>query len=209
MTKDGMPPRFDLILADPPWRYENAHPGRRIENHYPTMEIDTIKGLPVARVAARDCVLFLWASAPKLAEAMEVIPAWGFRYRTGLVWHKLGALGMGHYARIDHEHLLIAIRGSPGTPLPGRRPRSVLAVPKGRHSRKPRQFHELIERMYPTARKLELFSRFPRPGWAAWGNEAEGLDPGPLLPLDLPRGQVLTDLFSAGAVMDLPAREGG
>lgn len=185
---------FDLILADPPWRYRDAKPWQQIENHYPTMSLDEICALPVASVAAKDSVLFLWTTSPKLEEAFAVIRAWGFEYKTSMVWKKEGAIGMGYYARIDHEFVLIATRGAPGVPDAENRPSSVLHAKKKRHSEKPAVFHEVVERMYPNALRLELFCRNPRPGWYAWGNQAEGafLDRRqPELSLDLPRGVVL------------------
>lgn len=198
MTDDA---KFDVILADPPWRYEDARPWQKIENHYPTMSLQEICALPVSCVAEKDCVLFLWTTSPKLEESFAVIRSWGFTYKTSMMWKKEGALGMGYYARIEHEPLLIAVRGRPRTPDPKARPRSVVAGKKGRHSQKPGIFHEIIERMYPDARRLELFCRNPRPGWCAWGNQAEGSmamrGQGELEALELPKGTVLPlTLFS-------------
>lgn len=162
---------FPLLYVDPPWRYEHAEPTRAIENHYPTMSLDEIKAMDVP--ADDDAVLFLWATSPKLAEALEVIDAWGFGYRTCMVWVK-DRIGMGYYARQRHELLLIAKRGNFPVPDPEDRPDSVIDAPLGQHSAKPDVVYELIERMYPTVeRKVELFARRPRDGWAAWGNQAE------------------------------------
>lgn len=165
--------KYSLILADPPWRYEHCMDREdAIENRYPTMDLQAICDLPVPDIAAADCILFLWTTSPKLEEAMRVVQAWGFSYRTGMVWHKSG-LGMGHYIRVDHEHLLIAAKGRPGVPIPENRPRSVIQAAKGRHSEKPGVFRETIERMYPEAKRLELFARGEAPaGWTFWGNEA-------------------------------------
>lgn len=175
---------YGVILADPPWQYESnsTTPDRDIEEHYPTMTLEDIKQLPVAELAANHCVLFLWTTAPKVLEAGEVIRAWGFNYRTNLIWHKSG-MGLGHYIRVNHEHLMIAIRGNPGTPDTPVRPSSPVPAPelpstviyakKLRHSQKPALFHEIIEAMYPGERRLELFARSPREGWDVWGNEVE------------------------------------
>jgi N6-adenosine-specific RNA methylase IME4 len=162
---------FDLLYADPPWRYERGSidPSRRIENHYRTMELSEICSLPVSTIAAEDCVLVLWATSPKLAEAMQVVSAWGFDYRTCMVWVK-DRIGPGHYVRQQHELLLICAKGEPGTPQESCRPASVVEAPRGQHSEKPVVFYEIIERMYPDAKKLELFCRKPREGWAAWGD---------------------------------------
>jgi N6-adenosine-specific RNA methylase IME4 len=104
---------------------------------------------------------------------MKVIESWGFTYRTCMVWVK-DKIGMGYYARQQHELLLIAMKGSPRVPAPKNRPSSVVNAPRSAHSKKPDLFYELIERMYPRARKVELFCRSPRDGWTAWGNEIRG-----------------------------------
>ena len=161
--------RYGVIYADPPWRYEHAEAdNREIENQYPTLLLDEIKALDVP--AADDCVLFLWATSPKLAEAMEVVEAWGFIYRTCAVWVK-DRIGMGYYFRQRHELLLVATRGRPGTPAPGERVGSVFEAPRGAHSAKPVSVREAIEAMYPDHPRIELFSRSKREGWEVWGNE--------------------------------------
>lgn len=167
--------RYPVIYADPPWRYENPPMGggnRSIENHYPTMTLDEICALPVSEVAADDAILYLWVTAPKLIECFEVIKAWGFEYRTNMVWDKM-KIGMGYYARNQHELLLICKRGDMPPPAPGQQPPSVIRVERGEHSVKPAEFYEIIERNYPGIGKIELFCRSPREGWDAWGNQAE------------------------------------
>lgn len=164
--------RYPVIYADPPWRYEHVETeSRAIENQYPTMELDAICDLEVYKLATPDAVLFLWATSPKLAEAMRVVEEWGFQYRTSIVWVK-DKIGMGYYARQRHELLLIATRGSPPTPAPANRPDSVVEASRGKHSAKPDEFAAAIERMYPGLPKLEMFCRSPRDGWSAWGNQA-------------------------------------
>lgn len=164
--------RYPVIYADPPWRYEHIETeSRAIENQYPTMTLDEIKALDLDSIALDDCVLFMWATSPKLAEAFEVLQAWGFEYRTCAVWDKQ-KIGMGYYFRQQHELLLVAVRGQPMTPAPANRPSSVLSFPRGEHSAKPVEVYELIEAMYPELPKLEMFCRSPRDGWGAWGNQA-------------------------------------
>lgn len=164
--------RYPVIYADPPWRYEHAESvSREIENHYPTMDLDAICALPVSTLATDDAVLFLWATSPKLAEAMRVVEAWGFTYRTCAVWHK-PQIGMGYYFRQQHELLLVATRGDIPAPSPAARPGSVITADRGKHSAKPSEFAEVIERMYPTLPKIELFCRAPRDGWSVWGNQS-------------------------------------
>lgn len=161
---------FPVIYVDPPWRYDFAASStRQIENHYPTMHLDDIKALSVP--AADDAVLLMWATSPKLREAFEVLDAWGFTYVTSMVWVK-DRIGMGYYARSRHELLLIAKRGALPVPDPEDRPDSVIEAPLGKHSEKPDAVYEIIEHMYPLHRKVELFARRARDGWAAWGNQA-------------------------------------
>lgn len=167
--------RYPVIYADPPWRYENPPIGatsRAIENHYPTMTLEEICAMPVGKLAADDALLYLWATAPKLEECFEVIRAWGFEYRTHMVWDK-EKIGMGYHARNQHELLLICKRGNIPPPAPGTQPSSVYREARGEHSAKPAFFAEMIEGAYPGLPKIELFCRDPRPGWVAWGNQSE------------------------------------
>jgi N6-adenosine-specific RNA methylase IME4 len=166
--------KFAVIYADPPWRYEHAPMGgdnRSIERQYPTMHLDEICALPVGDIANDDSVLFLWATSPKLEECMQVINAWGFEHRTTMVWVK-DQIGMGYFARQRHELLLIARRGELPMPPPEARPDSVVEAPRMEHSAKPPIFYEIIDRMYPGVRKIELFARGePRAEWTTWGNQ--------------------------------------
>ena len=163
---------YPIIYADPPWRYEHVKTSSRaIENQYPTMALEDICGLDVPQIASNDCTLFLWATNPKLEEAMQVIEAWGFTYRTNITWVK-NQIGMGYYVRGQHELLLIAARGSMPVPETANRPPSYLKSDRLGHSEKPNSFYKLIETMYPEYDKIELFSRNQRQGWDSWGNEA-------------------------------------
>lgn len=172
--------KFPLIYADPPWRYENPPMGgtnRSIENHFPTMELDEICALDVLHIANDDSLLFLWATAPKLAECMDVINAWGFTYRTNAVWDK-EVIGMGYHFRNQHELLLVGKRGELPPPQPTDRPPSIYCERRGEHSAKPDHYLDMIDAMYPQLTKLELFARpdgdgiMPvREGWTFWGNE--------------------------------------
>lgn len=161
---------FDVIYADPPWRYDNGTPGREVERHYPTMSQDDICALPVP--AAPDAVLFLWAVAPKLPDALQVMDAWGFTYRTSAVWDKERA-GMGYWWRGQHEHLLVGVRGQWSPPAPHLRVPSVIREERGRHSRKPDKVRNMIATWWPDAARLELFCRYPSPGWSVWGNQVD------------------------------------
>jgi N6-adenosine-specific RNA methylase IME4 len=163
---------FPVIYADPPWRYDFAvdETTRAVENHYPTMGLEEIAGLNVP--AADDGVLFLWATSPKVPEALIVLTAWGYEYRTCMVWVK-DRIGMGYYARQQHELLLIGARGDIPAPAPSTRPPSVITAPRTEHSTKPHEVYGLIEAMYPDYPKCELFQREPRDGWVGWGNQIE------------------------------------
>lgn len=183
---------YDVVLADPPWRYDfSRSKSRRVENQYPTMTEMQISALPVRKVAAKNSTLFLWVPAPKLVLGIMVLENWGFLYKTNIVWDKQ-VIGMGYYARGQHEHLLIGTRGKPRVPLPASRRPSVLKERRGKHSRKPQVAYELIEAGWPLARKLELFARELRPGWDSWGDEIEGGFVGsdrPTAHCDLPAGE--------------------
>jgi N6-adenosine-specific RNA methylase IME4 len=116
-------------------------------------------------------VLYMWATSPKLEEALQVINAWGFSYRTNAVWVK-DKIGMGYYFRQQHELLLIASKGTLPTPLPSLRVSSLIHAPRLKHSQKPDIVAETLEIWYPKIPKLELFCRSPREGWGVWGNES-------------------------------------
>ena len=160
---------FDVVYADPPWRYDfSKSDNRAIENQYPTMEVSDICKLNVP--SAENSVLFLWGTAPKLLEALEVMKAWGFQYKTNAVWDKR-RIGMGYYFRIHHEHLLIGTIGAPGVPGENARPDSIFSQAKTKHSSKPEIVYDMIEAAYPNKRYLELFARTKRNNWTIWGNE--------------------------------------
>lgn len=134
------------------------------------MNIDAICSLEVP--AAKDCVLYLWATAPLLPEALRVIEAWGFKYKSCAVWDK-EVLGMGYWFRGQHEILMVATRGKVTSPPATLRISSVIRCKRGEHSRKPEYVRAMIEQWYPDAKRLEMFSRLKRPGWDSFGNEVE------------------------------------
>jgi N6-adenosine-specific RNA methylase IME4 len=166
--------RYAVLYADPPWHFEvyNEESGveRAAGNHYFTMPLNEICALPVLSLAAPDAVLFMWTTAPHLRESFDVLAAWGFEYKTNIVWVK-DKIGLGYFVRNQHELLLVATRGDMPSPSPANRPSSVIDAPRREHSRKPDEAYALIERMYPELPKIELFARKARPGWDAWGNE--------------------------------------
>lgn len=163
---------YSVVYADPPWRYEYTNTeNRAIENQYPTMTIEDICALPMNKLTADDAILFIWATSPKLLEALRVIKEWGFEYRTCMVWVK-DKIGMGYYARQRHELLLIAKKGNVPVAIPENRPDSVIEAPRTDHSSKPEVVYSIIERMYPEYNRIELFSRTEHAGWDTWGNQA-------------------------------------
>lgn len=160
---------FGLVLADPPWRYAfSRSSSRRVENQYPTMRVEEICALVIP--ASDDAVLYLWATAPKLREALRVVDAWGFDYRTHAVWTKR-RLGMGYWFRNQHELLLVGVRGKVSPPPPPLRVSSLIEGTHAHHSKKPESVYAMLERQHPDKRRVELFARNEREGWAHWGNE--------------------------------------
>ena len=177
--------KFGVILADPSWLYNDGTttPNRRIDNHYPPMTLEEICALPVKALGLKDSIVFLWIPSPLLLEAAPpVLKAWNYNYKSQWIWHKEGKIkkdgtvggyrGTGHWAIIEHEHVLICPRGDVPTPSTAARFPSVFSAPVGKHSEKPVEVHRRIEAMYPDATKIELFCRSPRKGWSAWGNQS-------------------------------------
>jgi N6-adenosine-specific RNA methylase IME4 len=167
---------YGVLYADPPWRFEpysrETGMDRAAENHYPTMGLDAIKSMTVP--AADDCVLFLWATIPMLPQALEVMSAWGFAYKSQFVWTK-DKIGPGYWVREQHELLLIGTRGAVPAPAPGAQYASVQSAKRGEHSAKPFLFREIIDDYFPTVPKLEMFARAGDAfvGWDRWGNEVQ------------------------------------
>jgi N6-adenosine-specific RNA methylase IME4 len=173
--------RFPVIYADPPWPWETWSPKGKImsspDNHYPTSPLEKIMSLPVAALAAADCVLLLWCTAPHIALGthIEIIRAWGFRPSTAaFVWVKTNAdgkglhTGMGYWTRSNTEFCFLATRGSP-TRL-AHDVHQVVFAPVGEHSAKPEDVRHHIERLF-AGPYLELYGRKPVAGWTVWGNE--------------------------------------
>ncbi len=188
--------QYTVLLADCPWRYDFAETdNRKIENHYGTLSVEEICNFQVefegglkrkvSEVAAPDAVLFLWATAPKLREALQVMAAWGFEYKTNAVWDK-EKIGMGYWFRGQHEHLLVGTRGKISPPEAANRAPSIIRAPRAQHSTKPTKIYEIIEAMYPIAARAEIFAGNEREGWVSFGNQIRnktnmgGNDPLPL-----------------------------
>lgn len=188
MDLSGLPKKhFKAILADPPWAYVTwsaKGTGRSAEQHYATMSPDEISAISVADVAADDAVLFLWATWPTLPQALELIKAWGFEYKTcAFCWIKADAtqiemfqesvdpfMGLGHWTRANSEMCLLATRGKPKRLSAG--VLQAIVEPRREHSRKPNCIYERIGRLVEGPR-LELFARNQRKGWTSVGNETD------------------------------------
>lgn len=175
--------RFSTILADPPWQFQNrtgkVAPEHRRLSRYGTMELGDIAALPVAKVAAETSHLYLWVPNALLPEGLQVMEAWGFKYKSNIVWHKVrkdggsDGRGVGFYFRNVTELVLFGVRGKNARTLaPGRSQVNLLATQKREHSRKPDEFYDIVESCSPGP-YLELFARGARPGWHVWGNQAE------------------------------------
>jgi N6-adenosine-specific RNA methylase IME4 len=164
--------KFDLILADPPYLYdvEANRASDRIGTHYMQMKTQDICDLPVQNITEKKAILFLWSPSPKVEDAMEIIKAWNFEYKTQIVWNKK-YIGLCHNVRQQHEILLIAKKGDYPTPL--YKPPSIIDERRTDHSRKPEKSYDIINRMYPDSRKIELFARYVFPGFTGIGLEAQ------------------------------------
>jgi N6-adenosine-specific RNA methylase IME4 len=178
-------PRIDggwrTVLADPPWRFQNrtgkVAPEHRRLDRYDTMDVKDICGVPVANVVADAAHLYLWVPNALLPEGLQVMQAWGFRYVSQIQWAKRrkdggpDGRGVGFYFRNVTEPILFGVRGRMRTLAPARSQVNMIETQKREHSRKPDEQYPLIERCSPGP-YLELFARYPQPGWAVWGNEA-------------------------------------
>jgi N6-adenosine-specific RNA methylase IME4 len=163
--------KYPIVYADPPWKYDYAEAGNReVENQYPTMDVDSICNLPVQEITTNDAVLYLWATAPKIREALRVIAAWGFEYKTHAIWDK-EKIGMGYWFRGQHELLMVGTKGSFPPPDADKRVSSVIRDARTDHSKKPDIVYTIIESAYPELPKIELFSRKAREKWDSWGNQ--------------------------------------
>lgn len=177
-----MPPlSYDVIVCDPPWRFRTwseTNQAKSASRHYDLMMTDDIKRLPVGDLAQKDCLLLLWATAPMFPHALDVLSAWGFQYKSQMVWRKLTAngkprMGTGYWARTMHEPVIIASVG---------KPRKFSAFPSvfdgvaREHSRKPEEFYALVNKHTTGLRRADLFSRASRAGFDAFGFEVGKFD---------------------------------
>lgn len=173
--------KYSVIYADPPWHYRTYSKkgrGRSADSHYPTMDLEDIKALPVSEIAAKDCALFMWLTFPCMKEAFEVLDAWGFEYKTvAFVWVKQNRKsdslfwGMGYWTRANAELCVLATMGHPKRANTG--VHQVIVTHIEEHSKKPNEARERIVRLMGDVPRIELFARQTPEGWDVWGNEVE------------------------------------
>jgi N6-adenosine-specific RNA methylase IME4 len=180
--------KYAAILVDPPWRFANRTgkmaPEHKRLHRYSTMSFEEVAALPVGEIAAEKSHLYLWCPNALVAEALAIMRAWGFTYKTNIVWYKVrkdggpDGRGVGFYFRNVTELVLFGIKGRIRTLAPGRTQVNVIVTRKQEHSKKPDEIYSIIEQCSP-APYLELFARTRRTGWTQWGNELGAYEPAP------------------------------
>ncbi len=170
--------QYNIIYADPPWQYKQRGLSGSAEKHYPTLNMQQLCSLPVQSITASDCILFLWATFPMLQEALQLISAWGFTYKTvAFVWVKQNKVsptwywGMGFWTRSNTEICLLAIKGHPQRKA--RNIHQLVITPVEQHSKKPDVVYKKIIELMGDLPRIELFARQKKDGWDTWGNEIE------------------------------------
>lgn len=166
--------KYRVFYADPPWKYTHDQHSKHeqetvLGTHYPSMSIPELCALDIKNIAEENAVLFLWVTSPLLEESFEVIKAWGFQYKSSMVWDKI-AHNVGHYVSVRHEFILICTKGSckPDNP---KLYDSVLSIERTEHSKKPEEMRTIIDDLYPIGNRIELFARTKSRGWATYGND--------------------------------------
>jgi len=178
-----MSSKYSVLYADPPWDYagKTQHTsgdfkeGMSAKDHYNTMTLEELKKLKIQEKTEKDCILFMWTSSPHLPQALELMKAWGFDYKTiAFVWDKQKT-NPGYYTLSQVEICLVGKKGKFPTPRGSRKERQFLSEMRGVHSKKPDEVRRRISKMFPTQKKLELFARQTSDGWDVWGNEVDGV----------------------------------
>jgi N6-adenosine-specific RNA methylase IME4 len=173
---------YKALLIDPPWTYEtysDKGKDRSAEQHYDCMSHEELKQLPVADLAAKDCIMFCWVIDTHITHYLDLMDAWGFKYKTkGFTWVKINAngdyfTGMGHWTRANPEDCMLSTRGHPTRVA--KDVRRLIIAPRREHSRKPEEIYDRIERLVDGP-YCELFARQHRPRWASWGNQTYKFD---------------------------------
>ena len=175
------PQKFDVIYCDPPWDYDGrtfldgkTHETGSASDHYPTMSPDELKQMNVIHLCADKCICYMWTTGPQLDISIQVLKAWGFKYKTiAFAWNK-GLVNPGYYTLSCMEICIVGTRNAIPQPRGSRNELQYLSRQRERHSAKPTEFIERITRMHPEQTKLELFSRRAHQGWHCWGHDAKG-----------------------------------
>lgn len=166
--------RYGAILADPPWKFDTWGPGgldKAPEKHYTTESVSSLSEIPVRDWAADDCALFMWIIDSHLEQALSLMNAWDFKYKTiAFIWRKTGGIGLGYWSRKQAEVCLLGTRGKPKRLSGG--VRQVIEAPRREHSRKPDEIYSRVEELV-AGPYLEMFARQPWDGWDSWGNEVD------------------------------------
>lgn len=179
---------YRTIYSDPPWSYDDKNCSGAAEAQYSTMTFDQLCSLPVAQIAAEDCALFMWSTYPKIQDALNLLPYWGFQFKSyAFDWVKLRGgrpqMGLGRWTRGASEICLLATRGKPQRQDKGVRQLvetlvndddRILYAPATRHSAKPPEVRERIVQLMGDIPRLEMFARERCPGWDAWGAQVPG-----------------------------------
>ena len=170
--------KYNIIYADPPWQYARSKVQGAAEKHYRTMSVDDICQLPIAEICGKDCILFMWATFPHLKEALQVIKAWGFNYKSvAFVWLKQNKsgigwfYGLGFWTRGNAEICLLATKGQPKRK--SAKVHQFIISPLRGHSQKPDEARDKIVELVGDLPRVELFAREKADGWDTWGNEVE------------------------------------
>ena len=175
------PQTFEVIYCDPPWDYDGrtfidgkTHETSSASDHYPTMSPQELKQMNIQHLCADKCICYMWTTGPQLDVSIEVLKAWGFKYKTiAFVWNK-GYTNPGHYTMSSVEICIVGTKRAVPIPRGSRNEQQFLSRQRERHSAKPTEFIERITRMHPEQDKLELFSRRAHEGWHCWGHDATG-----------------------------------
>ena len=170
--------KYNIIYADPPWQYARSKVQGAAEKHYRTMSVDDICQLPIAEICGKDCILFMWATFPQLKEALQVIKAWGFNYKSvAFVWLKQNKsgigwfYGLGFWTRGNADICLLATKGQPKRK--SAKVHQFIISPLRGHSQKPDEARDKIVELVGDLPRVELFAREKADGWDTWGNEVE------------------------------------
>lgn len=172
--------KYQIIYADPPWSYQNGGvPQGGVDAQYKTMSLAEIKSLPIADISDTPSVLLLWATFPQLQEALEVMRAWNFKYKTlGFSWLKTNKdgtpfFGIGYYAKSNQEVCLLGVKGKAHSLVKTNNISSFVSTGRTKHSEKPQIFRDKIVQLFGDIPRIELFARQKTEGWDVWGNEVK------------------------------------